>query len=65
MAPRPSDERKHLWAACEAFIAEQQITCPETIYQADRVILNAYEFIERVCEIVGYAAPADDMEEDE
>ena len=40
---------------CREFIAAQRITCPETIYQTDRVIENAYEFIEGVCERVGYA----------
>lgn len=43
-----------LWEHCKAFIEKQKITCPEAIYQSDRVIENAYEFIEGVCDIVGY-----------
>jgi hypothetical protein len=39
---------------CKKFIAEQQISSGETIYQCDWVIENACEFIEGVCEIVGY-----------
>jgi hypothetical protein len=48
-----------LVAHCREFIAKQGITCAETIYQVDRVMENAAEFIEGVCEIVGYA-PRDD-----
>jgi hypothetical protein len=40
---------------CLDFIEKQKITCPETIYQSDRVIENAYEFIQEICEVVGYA----------
>lgn len=40
---------------CVKFIQENQITCAETVYQSDRVIANAYEFIEDVCNCVGYA----------
>ena len=42
---------------CREFIEKQEISCPETIYQTDRVILNAYEFIENVCNQVGYHKP--------
>jgi len=37
-----------------AFRDKHDISCPETIYQTDRVIVDAYEFIERLVEIVGY-----------
>lgn len=43
-----------LWRTCYEFIKSQNIGCPETIYQTDWVIENAYEFIEDVCDIVGY-----------
>jgi hypothetical protein len=36
------------------FVEAQRIGCPEIIYQTDWVIENAYEFIEDVCDIVGY-----------
>ena len=39
---------------CKKFIKDQTISCSETVYQSDRVILNAYEFIESICDIVGY-----------
>lgn len=42
---------------CKGFIAKQWITCAETIYQTDRVVENAFEFIEGVCDIVGYQEP--------
>ena len=50
------DVERHaqLWLAVEKFIDEQRISCPETISQSDRVIENAYDFIEQLCDIVGY-----------
>lgn len=36
------------------FIKQNKIYCPETIYQSDMVIQNAYEFIEQLCDNVGY-----------
>jgi hypothetical protein len=50
-----------LWALCQRFIQKQRIGCVETIYQTDRVIENAYDFIKDVCEVVGYL---EDEEED-
>jgi hypothetical protein len=46
--------KEDLYWHCRKFIADQQITCAETVFQTDRVALNAQEFIEGVCEIVGY-----------
>lgn len=40
---------------CMRFIEDNKISCPETIYQSDRVIENAYEFIHEICELVGYS----------
>ncbi len=48
--------RKQLYAVVERFIIDNGIHCPETIYQMDHVIGNAYDFIEEVCNIVGYAS---------
>jgi hypothetical protein len=36
------------------FVDDNDIACEETVYQSDRVIENAYEFIAALCEIVGY-----------
>ena len=47
-------EMAALWNKCLEFVESQQISCPEIIYQTDWVIENAYEFIEDVCDIVGY-----------
>lgn len=49
-----ADKAERVLAAVEAFTKEQRISCPETIYQSDRVIEHAYEFIEQVCDIAGY-----------
>lgn len=47
-------DRDALVKLCVDFVEEQHIYCAETIYQSDRVIENAYEFIEKICDIVGY-----------
>jgi hypothetical protein len=39
---------------CINFIEKNQIGSPETIYQSDTVIQNAYDFIKQVCDAVGY-----------
>jgi len=49
-----SQHKHQLYAICKEFIDTNNIACAETIYQTDRVIENTYEFIERICEIVGY-----------
>lgn len=53
-----ADERaakaERVLRAVEAFASEQEITCAETIHQSDRVIENAYEFIEKLCDEAGY-----------
>ena len=36
------------------FIQDQRIYCSENIYQSDRVIENVYDFIEKLCDLVGY-----------
>jgi hypothetical protein len=46
---------------CNNFIQEQKIGCPEAIWDSDRVIENAYEFIEEICECVGYWEYPDDV----
>lgn len=47
-------EAARLVALCEKFITDNEITCSEAVYQTDRVIENAYDFIAGICEIVGY-----------
>jgi len=54
-----------LWKFCKQFIEDQRIRCSESVYQTDRVITNAYEFIEGVCDIVGYYEDEDEEDEDE
>lgn len=54
-------EMAALWNICAKFIEEQEIGCAETIYQTDWVIENAYEFVENVCNVVGYL-PYEDEE---
>jgi hypothetical protein len=51
-----------LEALCKDFVKAQHIRSAESIYQMDNVIENAYEFIQGVCDIVGYF---DDDENDD
>jgi uncharacterized protein YheU (UPF0270 family) len=44
----------------EDFIARNEISSPETIYQMDHVIEDAYEFIEQLCNVVGYKVSDDE-----
>ncbi|OCP21999.1 MULTISPECIES: hypothetical protein [unclassified Ensifer] len=53
-------DREKLWQFCQAFIDKQNIHCAETICQTDRVIENAYEFIDGVCKIVGFKKDEDE-----
>lgn len=54
------DKNQELFELCKRFVSEQNIHCAETIYQSDRVIENAYEFIEHICNIVGYVELEDE-----
>lgn len=53
------------------FIDSHKISAPETIHQSDRIIEDAYDFIEELCEAAGYAPGEDgdlfddDTEEDD
>jgi hypothetical protein len=47
-------ELMELYTVCLKFIIQNKIYCPETIYQGDRVIDNAYGLIKNICDIVGY-----------
>jgi hypothetical protein len=42
------------------FVTEHRISCPEAICQNDDVIVDAYEFIENLVNIVGYYEEGDD-----
>ena len=51
----PNDEKHvQLWDLCRKFVADNRISCPESVYQCDHVIEHGYEFISEVCKIVGF-----------
>lgn len=62
---RTPDERvakaERVLTIVEAFVRKQRITCAETISQTDRVIENAYDFIEDLCNVAGYLPESDDV----
>ena len=47
-------KQKELYNLCLKFVQDNEIGCPEVIYQSDRVVEKSYQFIEAVCNIVGY-----------
>lgn len=53
-----------LTAIVREFVEKHHVSCPETIHQTDRVIENAYELIEDLCNVVGYYRYLDDQETD-
>lgn len=48
------NSKEFLWELCKNFIEDNEISCSETIYQTDRVVEKSLEFIESICDIVGY-----------
>lgn len=59
-AAEPSVEHR-LLAYCRKFIDDKDITCGEAIYQCDHIAEVAQEFIECMCEIVGFKESSDDQ----
>jgi hypothetical protein len=47
-------KEQQLFELCKKFIQEHQIYCPEKIYQTDQIMIDATEFIEDICNLVGY-----------
>ena len=46
------EQMRSLWEHCVRFVEEEHVQ-KEGIYQQDNIILNAYEFIGGVCDVVG------------
>jgi len=55
-------DKDKLWQLCRAFVENNKISCPETVYQSDHVIEHGYDFITEVCKIVGFHTPLEDDE---
>lgn len=63
-----SPEHDAAFAALElvrAFVAKHRISCPETIHQTDRVIEEAYGFIQDLVDVAGYHRDHDDAADGE
>lgn len=39
---------------CRRWIAENKVQCAEAIYQIDNITFESLEFVEKICELVGY-----------
>ena len=49
-----ADNGAQLLDLVRAFVAKHRISCPDAIHQTDRVIEDAYGFIERLVDVAGY-----------
>lgn len=49
-----TEKKNKLWELCKKFVADNKISCPETIYQCDWVAENSSELVEKIAELVGY-----------
>jgi hypothetical protein len=52
--------KEKLYELCQKFIKDHQISCAEAVYDTDKIIEDAYELIEEICNIVGYVEYEDD-----
>jgi hypothetical protein len=50
----PSKKMQSLWLTCQAFIRDNEISCPEAILQVDSTMENAEVLIEDIAELVGW-----------
>lgn len=51
----PQDiDKAELVKLCQKFVIDNKIRCAESISQMDHVIANAYDFLEAICEVIGY-----------
>lgn len=54
-----------LWNKCRAFVKENQVSCPESIYQVDSVNLACPEFVAEICECVGFEYCREEEEDED
>ena len=51
---RPGYYKDELMNLCRRFIDENEISCAEAVHQMECVSNNSLEFIEDICELIGY-----------
>ena len=49
-----SEKAERVLKIIEQFVIDQRISCDETIYQSDRVIVNAYDLMYELINVAGY-----------
>jgi hypothetical protein len=54
-----------LFDLCKEFIKEHRIECAEDIYQTDSVSEYSLEFIESICELIGYHEDEEEIDYEE
>lgn len=56
----------YLMDLCETWIKTNKVTCVESIYQRDNMILKSLDLVEEICELVGfYEYKEDDYDEND
>ena len=59
-----SDKKEKLWELCKKFIHTHTIYGEESVYQRDDISLDSLDFIDAVCNIVGYHVYSENDDED-
>lgn len=48
------EQLSDLWKICKKFLNKHKPSCPESIYQVDSISLACEDFVEEICNCVGY-----------
>jgi len=55
-------KEQELFKLCTKFIEDNKISHAEQVYQNDKLVTKYYQFVESICDIVGYQAMNEDEE---
>jgi hypothetical protein len=56
-------KEQELFKLCSKFIEDNNISWAEQVYQNDRLVTQYYQFVESICDIVGYQATNEEEDE--
>lgn len=54
------EQQQALAKVCLDFVNKHRITCPESIYQVDSIIVDSTTLVEEICNVVGYVTDDDE-----
>ena len=55
-------KEQELFKLCSKFVEDNKISHAEQVYQNDRLVTKYYQFVESICDIVGYQEMIEDDE---